>query len=110
VLQWIRDHLQQDLSVAQLARQAGMSPRSYARAFVQETHITPAHFVELARIEEARRLLEETRLPVQRVALDSGFSGTQPMRKAFCRRLDITPSEYRERFRTTGETASPPAA
>ncbi|HEX7943707.1 MAG TPA: GlxA family transcriptional regulator [Phenylobacterium sp.] len=110
VLQWIRDHLRKDLSVSQLAREAGMSQRSFARAFVQETHVTPAQFVELARIEEAQGLLEGTRLPVQRVALDSGFSGTQAMRKAFSRRLDITPSEYRERFRTTGETGPPGAA
>jgi transcriptional regulator GlxA family with amidase domain len=110
VLQWIRDHLREDLSVAQLAREAGMSQRNFARAFVQETHVTPAHFVELTRIEEARRLLEETKLPVQRVALDSGFSGTRAMRKAFCRRLDITPSEYRERFRTTRDQGPPIAA
>lgn len=105
VLQWIREHLREDLSVARLAREAGMSQRSFARAFVREIHVTPAQFVELTRIEEARRLLEETGLPVQRVALDSGFSGTQAMRKAFCRQLDITPSEYRDRFRTTGGQA-----
>ncbi|THD60325.1 GlxA family transcriptional regulator [Phenylobacterium sp.] len=103
VQQWIREHLRQDLSVAQLAHEVGMSQRNFARAFVQESHVTPAHFVELTRIDEARRLLEETKLPVQRVALDSGFSGTQAMRKAFCRRLEVTPSEYRERFRTTGD-------
>jgi transcriptional regulator GlxA family with amidase domain len=79
-----------------------------ARAFVQETHVTPAHFVELARLEKARRLLEETRLPVQRVALDSGFSGTQPMRKAFCRRLDskrvprTLSDDRRDRFPCSG--------
>jgi transcriptional regulator GlxA family with amidase domain len=103
VQQWIRDHLRQDLSVAQLAREAGMSQRNFARAFVQETHVTPADFVELTRIDEARRLLEETKLPLQRVAFNSGFSGTQAMRRAFCRRLDVTPNEYRERFRTTGD-------
>lgn len=103
VQQWIRDHLRQDLSVAQLAREAGMSQRNFARAFVQETHVTPADFVELTRIDEARRLLEETKLSLQRVALNSGFSGTQAMRRAFCRRLDVAPREYRERFRTTAD-------
>lgn len=103
VQQWIREHLRENISVAQLAREAGMSQRNFARAFVQETHVTPADFVELARIDEARRLLEETKLPLQRVARDSGFSGTQAMRRAFCRRLDLTPSEYRDRFRTTAD-------
>ena len=51
VQQWIRDHLREDLSVARLAHQAGMSERNFARTFVQETNLTPADFVELARIE-----------------------------------------------------------
>ena len=91
--------------MARLAHQAGMSERNFARTFVQETNLTPADFVELARIDEARRLLEETKAPLQRVARDSGFSGTQAMRRAFCRRLDVTPSEYRDRFRTTGDNS-----
>lgn len=99
---WIRDHLGEDLSVARMAREVGMSQRNFARTFVQEARMTPAEFVELARIDKARRLLEETREPLQRVAFESGFAGTQAMRRAFCRRLDVTPSEYRERFRSTG--------
>ena len=103
VQQWVRDHLRQDLSVAKLARQAGMSARNFARTFVQETRLTPADFVELARIDEARRLLEETKSSLQRVARDSGFSSTQAMRRAFGRQMAVTPSEYRDRFRTTGD-------
>ena len=49
--QWIRDHLREDLSVARLAHQAGMSERNFARTFVQETNLTPADFVDLARNE-----------------------------------------------------------
>lgn len=79
-----------------------MSERNFARTFVQETQLTPAEFVELTRIDTARRLLDGSGLPLQRVATGSGFSSTQAMRRAFHRRLNIMPSEYRERFRSTG--------
>jgi transcriptional regulator GlxA family with amidase domain len=99
---WIRDNVGEDLSVAALARRAAMSDRNFARAFVQETGLTPADFVELTRIDAARRLLDGSSLSLQRVAAVSGFSSTQTMRRAFYRRLDVIPSEYRERFRSTG--------
>jgi transcriptional regulator GlxA family with amidase domain len=97
VQQWIRDHLRDDLSVAELARRAGMSQRNFARAFVQDTRMTPAQFVDLVRVDAARRLLDESTLPLQRIAFESGFSGAQSLRRAFCRRLGIAPREYRSR-------------
>jgi transcriptional regulator GlxA family with amidase domain len=99
---WIRDNEREDLSVGALARRAAMSERNFARAFVQETGLTPAEFVELTRIDAARRLLDGSGLSLQRVATGSGFSSTQAMRRAFNRRLEVIPSEYRERFRSTG--------
>ncbi|OYX29456.1 MAG: AraC family transcriptional regulator [Caulobacterales bacterium 32-69-10] len=99
---WIRDNEREDLSVAALAKRAAMSERNFARAFVQETGLTPAEFVELTRIDAARRLLDGSGLSLQRVATSSGFSSTQAMRRAFNRRLEVIPSEYRERFRSTG--------
>ena len=99
---WLRDNVREDLSVAALARRAAMSERNFARAFVQETRRTPAEFVELTRIDAARRLLDGSGLSLQRVATASGFSSTQAMRRAFYRRLEVIPSEYRERFRSTG--------
>lgn len=95
VQHWIHDNLQEDLSVAQLARQAGMSQRNFARAFVQETGMTPADFVELRRIATARRLLGTSGRGLQRIAFECGFSSTQALRRAFLRRLGVTPSEYR---------------
>ncbi len=57
---WIADHLDDDLSVARLAERAAMSPRHFARVFRAETGVTPARFVERARVEQARRRLEES--------------------------------------------------
>lgn len=99
---WIRDHLRDDLSVAQLARQAGMSQRNFARAFVQETRMTPAEFVEMARLTAARQLLDTTTRPLQLVAFESGFSSTQALRRAFLRRLGMAPREYRAQSNRQG--------
>jgi transcriptional regulator GlxA family with amidase domain len=76
VQQWIRDNPQAGLSVRELAQRAGMTERSFARVFRSQTGITPADFVEATRIDAARRLLEETNLPLQRVASVSGFGST----------------------------------
>jgi hypothetical protein len=59
----------------------------------------PADFVEMARVDSARRLLEDTDRPLQRVASSSGFVNPDTMRRAFLRRIGISPSDYRERFR-----------
>jgi transcriptional regulator GlxA family with amidase domain len=95
---WIQEHLRDDLSVPELARRVGMSERNFARTFVQETQTTPAAYVELARIDTARRLLENSKLTLQRVAHESGFPSQQAMRRAFARHLEVTPSDYRSRF------------
>jgi len=72
-----------------------MSQRNFARAFIQDTRMTPAQFVDLVRVDAARRLLDESTLPLQRIAFESGFSGAQALRRAFCRQLGIAPREYR---------------
>lgn len=94
----VNEDLRGDLSVGRLAREAGMSERNFARAFARETNMTPAAYVELARVDAARRLLEEQKLPLQRIAVASGFSTMQAMRRALFRHLGATPREYRERF------------
>lgn len=96
---WIADHLDQDLSVASLARRAGMSPRNFARVFAQEVGVTPARFVERARIEAARRRLEESGAGVEAVAAQCGFGSAEGLRRAFLRTLRVSPAQYRQRFR-----------
>lgn len=99
VQHWILDHLSLDLTVTVLAAQAGMSVRNFMRVFLQETGITPGDFVDMARVDSARRLLEDTDTPLQRVASRCGFANPDTMRRAFLRRIGTGPSEYRERFR-----------
>lgn len=95
---WIVANPKEDLAVPALARRAGMSPRNFARVFTREVGSTPARFVESARLEAARRLLEETSEGVDEVAAESGFGSSEAMRRAFDRGLQVSPSDYRRRF------------
>ncbi|QPF74013.1 helix-turn-helix domain-containing protein [Roseateles sp. DAIF2] len=91
-------HLRDDLSVPALARRAGMSERNFARVFRAEAGSTPAEFVEMARIDAARRLLEEQDLPLKRLADAVGYANADGLRRAFLRRVGVGPSDYRRRF------------
>ncbi|SDD52811.1 Transcriptional regulator GlxA family, contains an amidase domain and an AraC-type DNA-binding HTH domain [Cupriavidus sp. YR651] len=96
---WVIENLEMPMSVDCLAVHAGMSTRNFSRVFKQECQVTPADFVEGARVDAARRLLEETRNPLKRVAALTGFCDPNGLRRAFVRRLGVSPGEYRRRFR-----------
>jgi transcriptional regulator GlxA family with amidase domain len=95
---WIGRHLGDDLSLAVLADRAGMSARSFSRHYAAATGQTPARAVERLRVEAARRLLSESRMPVKRVARRCGFGSEETMRRSFLRLLAVTPQGYRSRF------------
>ena len=95
---WINGHLASDLSLSVLADQAGMSERSFSRHYAEATGQTPARAIERLRVEAARRLLSESRLPVKRVAQRCGFGSEETMRRGFLRLLAVTPQDYRSRF------------
>ena len=96
--EWINDHLADHLSLPVLASQARMSKRSFSRRYAEATGMTPARAVERLRVEAARRLLSESRLPVKRVAQRCGFGSEETMRRSFLRLLAATPQDYRARF------------
>ena len=91
-------NLSTDLSIRRLAQRAPMSERSLTRLFQEELQTTPARFVEAARIEAARSLLETGALSIQQIAHHCGFGSTDTMRRAFLRHLRISPGDYRRRF------------
>ena len=95
---WISNHLADDLSLPVLAQHAGMSERSFSRHYAESTGLTPARAVERLRVEGARHLLSETRLPVKRISQRCGFGSEETMRRSFLRLLDTTPQDYRARF------------
>ena len=96
---WVSKHLAEDLSLPVLAGRAGMSERSFSRHYAESTGLTPARAVERLRVEGARRLLLDTRLPVKRISQLCGFGSEETMRRSFLRLLSATPQDYRARFR-----------
>ena len=97
--EWILGNLGEDLSVDALAARTGMSGRNFARHFKRETAMTPGDYVEAVRVEAARRILEESDTPLKKVASMCGFGDQSGLRRAFMRRIKVTPIEYRQRFR-----------
>jgi transcriptional regulator GlxA family with amidase domain len=97
---WAQAHVEADLGVAALAKRAAMSPRNFARVFAREVGETPARWVERTRVEAARRLLEESTAGVEEIASRSGFASAETLRRAFLRRVRVTPAAYRGRFRS----------
>jgi transcriptional regulator GlxA family with amidase domain len=97
---WIAEHPRADLSVAALARRVAMSPRNFARVFAREVGATPAEFVERARVECARRALEDGADGLETVAEAAGFGSAETLRRAFLRNLGVGPAAYRSRFRS----------
>jgi transcriptional regulator GlxA family with amidase domain len=100
---YILDHPDVDLTVETLAGRVSMSPRHFARVFLRDIGITPARFVVSARVETARRLLEESSESLESICSRSGLGTLESMRRAFVRIVGIPPGQYRERFnRRTG--------
>ena len=95
---WVQANLAEDLRVDALAARAGMSPRTFARLYAGRTGRTPAKAVEEFRLEAARRALEDTCMSSKEIALRCGFLEEDRMRRAFHRRLGLTPQDYRRRF------------
>jgi transcriptional regulator GlxA family with amidase domain len=95
---WIAEHLTGDLRVERLAEQAGMSPRTFARIYAAKMGLTPARMVEKIRVEAVRRILEETDVPIKRIAAMCGFRQEERLRRAFARQVGTTPADYRQRF------------
>jgi transcriptional regulator GlxA family with amidase domain len=99
VLTWMNDHLDEAISVDQLAAQAYMSPRTFARRFVQETGTTPQRWLTGQRILLAQQLLEETDETVDAVAEQAGFGNATALRHHFRIWRSTTPLSYRRTFR-----------
>ncbi|MFF8713468.1 GlxA family transcriptional regulator [Streptomyces sp. NPDC015184] len=99
VQRWISEHPDEDLSIGALAARARLSPRHFARAFRTETGLTPGRYVEGVRLEQARRLLEDTTDGVLGISRACGYGTPEAMRRAFVKVLGTAPAEYRRRFR-----------
>lgn len=99
LLTWAREHLDAPLTVEDLAEQAGMSSRHFARAFIAETGTTPSKAVERLRIEVARQRVQSSSEAIERVAQTTGFRDPERMRRAFIRAFGQPPQSLRRAAR-----------
>jgi AraC family transcriptional activator FtrA len=100
--------LGEPLRIAELARLAAMSERTFLRRFRAATGMTPADWITRMRVERARELLESTTLSIEGIATRAGFGTAMTLRHHFRRRVGVSPLEYRRRFSQTMR-AGPPA-
>lgn len=99
LLDWMTEHLDEPLTVRDLARRAHSSERTFARTFVAQTGTTPLAWLTAQRVAHAQGLLEETRLDLEEVARRCGFGSAALLRHHFRRAVGVTPTEYRATFR-----------
>jgi transcriptional regulator GlxA family with amidase domain len=92
---WILSHLHEKMTVDALAERSCLCPRHFSRVFKQVFECTPADFVEELRLSEARRRLIGWRTTVESVAESVGFKSSDAFRRAFERRVGVTPTAFR---------------
>jgi transcriptional regulator GlxA family with amidase domain len=106
IMDWMFEHLDEPVTVNQLARLAAMSPRTFARRFVQTTGTTPLRWLTHQRILRAQDMLAATTLPVEVIASRVGFGTAVNLRQHFRRETSTTPAAYRQRVRHRAQEAS----
>jgi AraC family transcriptional activator FtrA len=99
LLEWLLTNLDQPLTVEDLARRSHMTPRTFARRFRAQVGVSPHDWLTHQRVLYARRLLEETDLPVEQIASRAGFGDAATMRHHFSKRAGTTPQAYRQAFK-----------
>lgn len=105
---WAIQEMHRPLTVAELARHAGYSSRAFARRFVAEVGVTPLRWLTAERLDEARRLLEATEIPIEEVAQRCGLGTAANLRLYLAREAGTTPTAYRRAFSKNGISGTDP--
>ncbi len=95
VLDWMRENAHHRLSIDDLAGQAAMSPRTFARRFREQTGTTPLQWLIVARVRRAQELLETTPLSLDEISAAAGFDGAPALRERFRQTVGVSPKAYR---------------
>lgn len=107
---WLSANREKVLSVADMARSAGLEPRTFLRRFMQATGLKPSDYQRRLRMMRAREMLEFSRSSVEAIALGVGFNDVRSFRRVFHDVVGLTPSDYRRRFsRFQGHPQAPAA-
>ncbi|ADP81683.1 GlxA family transcriptional regulator [Pseudofrankia inefficax] len=100
LLRWLTGHLDEELTLVEMAREAALSTRTLSRRFREQTGTTPAQWLAVARLRRAQQLLESTDHPVEWVAARVGFRSPAAFRDRFRRLVGTSPQAYRRAFRS----------
>ncbi|MEV0806334.1 helix-turn-helix domain-containing protein [Micromonospora sp. NPDC050200] len=106
--QWALGQLHRPISLAELSKHARMSVRTFSRRFREEVGMTPGQWLTRQRVEHARRLLETTDLPIDRVAAEAGFGTAASLRQHLADAIGVPPLAYRHTFRAASTPTTVP--
>jgi transcriptional regulator GlxA family with amidase domain len=95
---FVLEHIDEPMLVERIARRTGMSARTLSRWCREHLGESPAALVRRLRVDEARRLLEETSLPLKDITARTGLGDASTLWRVFTQRLGVTPAAYRQRF------------
>lgn len=98
-MDWVRSQLHRPVTVAEFAREAAMSERTFLRRFQEEIGVSPKSWLAAERMRVAQEILESTETPLAEVGQAVGYTSPETFRSAFRRIVGVPPSTYRERFR-----------
>ncbi|WP_225802728.1 GlxA family transcriptional regulator [Streptomyces sp. NK15101] len=108
VLHWMEAHLHEQLTLGAIARHGATSVRSLNRHFRAQTGTTPLQWLLRARVLRAQELLETTAVPIERIAVETGFGAPSTFRRHFARHTGVSPQAYRAAFRSPHGSQDPP--
>jgi transcriptional regulator GlxA family with amidase domain len=102
-MRWVREHVGDPMTLADIARHAGMSERTLNRRFREQTGTTPLQWLLRQRVHHAQELLETTDLSIEAISRHCGFGTAVAMRQHFAKRIQVSPLAYRRAFRARAD-------
>jgi transcriptional regulator GlxA family with amidase domain len=99
-ISYMREHLAEELTVSQLASMVAMSERTFIRRFREVAGMPPGHYLQRMRVDTAKRMLEQTDLPLEQIIDTIGYADVSSFRRLFKKEVAVSPGEFRARFRS----------
>ena len=94
---YLESHYMEELTLKEIAKIAGFSPRHFSRRFYEIKQTTPVHYIQLMRTQQAAFYLKSTDLPVSIIAAKCGFSDSNYFSRLFKKHYKVSPSEFRKK-------------
>ncbi|SIT03661.1 transcriptional regulator, AraC family with amidase-like domain [Chryseobacterium ureilyticum] len=101
VRDWLKDKLEQPISIENIAESMNMSVRNFSRVFLKESGMTPGKFLEKMRLDQAKNMLEYNDISIELVAEKCGFGSVVSLRRLFLKYLSLSPAQYRKNSKST---------